>query len=122
MLLLPMFLDGAKHMRYLKLFIIVSLGILLCQCASYDFRQRIVQQGNLLPASKFKRLEIGMTKKQVATLMGTSLLSPTFSKNRWDYAYTLQKGMGPMTVKHAELFFTDGILKHINYKTEKSNS
>lgn len=120
MLLWPKFLIEAKHMRYLKPLFLMLLSVLLCQCAAYDFSQRVVQQGNLLPENKFQRLQIGMTKRQVATLMGTSLLSPTFSNDRWDYAYTKRKGLGPMKVKNVQLFFSHDKLVRINRDNEDS--
>jgi outer membrane protein assembly factor BamE len=102
-------------MRYFNFILLLFSSLLLVQCESIDLRGRTVQQGNLLPESKFARLKVGMTKRQVATLMGTSLLSPMFNNNRWDYAYTKRKGMGEMKVKRAELYFTNGSLSKINY-------
>lgn len=71
---------------------IFILTILLCQCTSYDFARRTVQQGNLLPDDDIKRINKGMSKEDVAVLMGTSLISPMFNTSRWDYAYTLRRG------------------------------
>lgn len=96
-----------------KALLISIVAVLLTHCASYDFRQTIVQQGNLLPESKIQRLKTGMSKQEVAKLMGTSLVSPMFSRDRWDYAYTWRKGFSDMKQKHLELYFSGNELRKI---------
>lgn len=85
----------------------------LTHCASYDFSRRIVQQGNLLPDKKIKRLKPGMSKEEVAIIMGTSLLSPTFNNNRWDYAYTWRKGSHSDQVRHLSVYFSNNHVTRI---------
>ena len=82
---------------------------------SYDFSKRIVQQGNLLSQEKLSRLHAGMSKNDVAILMGTSLISPVFNNDRWDYAYTRRKGNGPTAVKNLTLYFTHDKLVRIEH-------
>ena len=103
-------------MRIIILLISVILTLSLTQCASYDFARRIAQQGNLLPQTKIERLKVGMSKNDAAILMGTSLLSPTFNNNRWDYAYTWRRGNGPMEIKTVSLYFTNNTLKRIEHR------
>jgi outer membrane protein assembly factor BamE len=100
-------------MRLKPLLICLVLPLLLTNCAHYDFSRRIVQQGNLLPQEKIERLKIGLSKEDTAILMGTSLLSPTFNNDRWDYAYTQRKGNGPVMVKNLSLYFSQGQLASI---------
>jgi len=69
-----------------------------------------VQQGNLLPQSRIERLQAGMTKAEVANIMGTSLLITPFTDDRWDYAYTVRVNDGPITKKHLVLYFEEGVL------------
>lgn len=103
-------------MQIRTILIVISLTLFLTNCMSYDFARRIVQQGNLLPQEKLARLKIGMSKDDAAILMGTSLLSPTFNNNRWDYAYSLRKGNGPTTIRHVSLYFTQDRLAQIEKK------
>lgn len=103
-------------MRIITLLICIILSLTLTQCVSYDFSRRIAQQGNLLPQSKIERLKIGMSKNDAAILMGTSLMSPTFNNDRWDYAYTWRKGSGPIVIKNVILYFSNGSLKQIEHK------
>jgi len=98
-----------KIVIFLALFATASLS----GCASYDFSQRIVQQGNLLPQKKVSQLSIGMSKQQVAQLLGSSLIGPTFNQNRWDYAYTYAKGNKTLEQKRLVLFFRNGNLRKI---------
>lgn len=87
--------------------ILISAALILSltHCASYDFSRRVIQQGNLLSAEKINRLKTGMSKNDVATLMGSSLLNPPFAQDRWDYAFTWRKANGPTTVRHLVIYF-----------------
>jgi outer membrane protein assembly factor BamE len=105
------FLAG-KKMRVKTIFSIIALVLTLTHC-SYDFSRRVVKQGNLLPQARIERLKIGMSKNDVAILMGTSLLSPTFNNNRWDYAYTCRKGSGPLLIRRLSLYFANETLTRI---------
>jgi outer membrane protein assembly factor BamE len=93
-------------MRFGIVFLAVTLTLTLTHCASYDFSRRHVQQGNLLPKNKIDRLRIGMSKHEVADLLGNSTLSPVFNNNRWDYAYTVRKGSGQPLVRNLILHFS----------------
>lgn len=103
-------------MRIRTILISVSLALSLTNCMSYDFARRVVQQGNLLSQEKLDRLKIGMSKNDAAILMGTSLMSPTFNNDRWDYAYTLRKGNSPTAVRNLTLYFTNDRLARIERK------
>lgn len=109
------FLAG-KKMRVITFLTSIALTLTLTHCASYDFSRRVVEQGNLLPQSQIERLKIGMGKNDVAILMGTSLLSPTFNNDRWDYAYSVRKGNGPLLVRNLSLYFSHNRLARIEHK------
>ncbi|PJE17998.1 MULTISPECIES: outer membrane protein assembly factor BamE [Legionella] len=110
------FFIAGKKMRVVTIFTTLALALTLTHCASYDFSRQVVEQGNLLPHSKIERLRIGMSKNDVAILMGTSLLSPTFNNDRWDYAYTLRKGNGSLLVHNLSLYFSHNSLARIEHK------
>lgn len=103
-------------MRIITIILSILLSLSLTQCTSYDFARRISQQGNLLPQTKIARLKIGMSKNDVAILMGTSLISPTFNNDRWDYAYTWRKGAGPMEIRNVVLYFSRDRLVRIEQR------
>ncbi len=97
-------------MRQAFFFLSTLSVLLLANCANYDFSNRIVQQGNILSPKVVDRLSVGMTKEDVAILLGTSLLSSTFNNDRWDYAYTKRKGATTNAVRHLSLYFTNNRL------------
>jgi outer membrane protein assembly factor BamE len=116
MLLWRNFSLEAKIMRITQIIIAVMLAASLTDCASYDFSRRITQQGNLIPATKLERLKLGMSKSDVSILMGTSMLSPMFSTDRWDYAYTWRKGSNAIEKRNAVLYFSKEKLVRIEHK------
>lgn len=104
-----------RHIMQIRIILIlISITLSLTNCMSYDFARRVVQQGNLLPKSKIERLHIGMSKDDVAILMGTSLISPMFNNNRWDYAYTWRKGNGKTRICSITLYFANNTLVKID--------
>ena len=89
-----------------------AIIILLCittlnGCHYLSFARTKSQQGNLIQYDKLKKVKIGMHKTDVAILLGNSLITPTFQKNRWDYVFTYQIGEGPILVKRATIFFAN---------------
>jgi outer membrane protein assembly factor BamE len=110
------FFTVGKKMRIGTILISIGLTLTLTHCVNYDFSRRVVQQGNLLPQSKIERLRVGMSKHDVAILMGTSLLSPIFNNERWDYAYTRRKGGNALQVRNLSLYFSHGKLARIEHR------
>ncbi|BCA94049.1 outer membrane protein assembly factor BamE [Legionella antarctica] len=102
-------------MRIITLLLSIIITLTLTQCVSYDFSRRIAQQGNLLTQEKTARLKVGMSKEDAAILMGSSIMSPTFNNDRWDYAYTWRRGSGPMEIRNASLYFVRGSLARIEH-------
>lgn len=93
-------------MRMKTILILIGLVLSLTHCLSYDFARRKVQQGTILSPKRIAHLKIGMSKSDVAILLGTSLISPLFNLDRWDYAYTWRRGNTPNTVRHLSLYFS----------------
>ena len=48
-----------------------------------------VQQGNVITQDMVDQLKPGMTRSQVAFIMGEPILRNTFNENRWDYVYSV---------------------------------
>jgi len=110
------FFTIGKKMRIILILITSFIACTLTQCVSYDFSRRIVQQGNLLPESKIARLKVGMSKEDAAILMGTSLLSPIFNNDRWDYAYTWRRGSGNTEIRNVTLYFAHGRIVRLEHQ------
>jgi outer membrane protein assembly factor BamE len=96
--------------RVLLLGLVVS-GI--SACSSMDFSNRTIHQGNLNISSLASKLHNGMSKKVVASIMGTSLISPMFNNNRWDYTQTSQKPRQDIVIKSLALYFKSNLLVKI---------
>lgn len=73
------------------------------------YRQTI-PQGNLLDQAEIDTLKPGMTKRQVALILGTPAIQSPFHQERWDYVYSYKAGRAPAEVKNLSLRFTDGQL------------
>ena len=97
----------------IKQFCCVGILIALSSCTNLDFSNHTVHQGNLSVNSSAKKLKIGMNKHNVARIMGTSLISPMFRSDRWDYALTTQKPRQEVNVQSVSLWFKNGSLAKI---------
>jgi len=71
-----------------------------------------VQQGNVITQEMIDQLKPGMSRIQVAFIMGEPILRSTFNPNRWDYVYTiLVPGLFDQQVNMA-LFFEEDVLAY----------
>ena len=62
------------------------------------------------------QLEIGMSRSQVEYIMGTPMVRDTFSPNRWDYIYTLNKPGKPKERHQLTAYFEGDAL--VNFTTD----
>lgn len=71
-----------------------------------------VQQGNVITQEMVDRLKPGMTRNQVAFVMGEPVLRHAFDDDRWDYIYTLQIPGYYDVEKRVSLYFKNGVLAY----------
>lgn len=69
-----------------------------------------VQQGNVIEQQQVDQLRPGMTRRQVALVMGTPAIADPFHQNRWDYVHSLRRGNGETEIKRFTVFFENGVL------------
>jgi outer membrane protein assembly factor BamE (lipoprotein component of BamABCDE complex) len=69
-----------------------------------------VQQGNAHEQEDLDQLEMGMTKKQVAYLLGTPAVHDPFHHDRWDYISMLSRRGGEPVRRIVTLTFENGVL------------
>jgi outer membrane protein assembly factor BamE len=100
-------------MRTVIILFITSFGLSVTGCFNHDFTGRTKSQGNLLPDSKISRLRTGMSKREVAVIMGTSLVSPVFRTDRWDYVHTAQPANKEVDIKTVVFYFKHDRLQRI---------
>jgi outer membrane protein assembly factor BamE len=87
----------------IKFISIISLTLLVTGCTIYKME---VQQGNALSNETVSQLQRGMSKDQVAALLGNPLLQDNFRRNRWDYVYYNLRGKEVSSKKqNLTLFF-----------------
>lgn len=65
-----------------------------------------IQQGNAVTEEMVSQLQPGMTKRQVAYIMGTPLIQDPYHPERWDYTYTLEAGGEAREASHLSLYFS----------------
>ena len=76
-----------------------------------------IQQGNEVNQQMINKLKPGMSKSQVAYVMGTPLVIDTFHPERWDYIYTFHPGNGKREQRRITLFFEQDELINIEGDT-----
>lgn len=70
-----------------------------------------VVQGNFISKEQVEALQPGMSRQQVAELLGTPLLASVFHANRWDYAFTMKsQGSEPLS-RRLTVFFNGELLE-----------
>ncbi len=77
-----------NYKTHITKIILLSCALLLSACSSYKLE---VQQGNLITQKSISKLQKGMTKRQVQSLLGTPLMQDNFNSNRWDYVFYQNK-------------------------------
>ena len=98
--------------RYL--FIVLLATLVLNTGCNLIYKQN-VQQGNAHEQEDLDQLELGMTKKQVAYLLGTPAIHDPFHQDRWDYISMLSRRGGDV-VFLAE-FGCDRLAQSRSYRT-----
>ena len=67
-----------------------------------------IRQGNYIDAADVAKLEAGMTRSQVAFLLGTPMVPPAFDRDRWDYFYYLKdRSTGTPDTRRVTVYFKD---------------
>ncbi len=88
-------------------FLSLCLIILLTACSTLTPYKLPIQQGNIVAPDSLAKLKSGMTKNQVAQVLGTPMVNDVFHANRWDYVHYLAK-RGKMTEQnHVALIFQE---------------
>ncbi|MFT7492332.1 MAG: outer membrane protein assembly factor BamE [Pseudohongiellaceae bacterium] len=95
---------------WLKVLCLTLVVMTLSACTSIGFPgvyRADVDQGNLMHKERLAEVKIGMKPRQVRRLLGTPLLTDTFTKNRWDYFYSLRQDKDIDVRHHITVFFED---------------
>ncbi len=90
----------------------IALATILSSCALPRVYKVTVQQGNVITQQMVDSLKPGMTREQVAYVMGEPVIKNPFDQDRWDYVYTLRVPGVVSDHMKMSLFFTEGLLSH----------
>ena len=71
-----------------------------------------VQQGNVITQEMIDRLKPGMSRSQVAYVMGEPVMHNIFDDGRWDYIYTLDVPGYFNQAIHMTLYFENEVLAY----------
>lgn len=71
-----------------------------------------IQQGNLISQEMIDQLKPGMTRTQVAFVMGEPVARNTFNEDRWDYIYTVVVPGVYSDEKRMSLYFENQVLAY----------
>ena len=93
---------------------------LVFSCSLPRVYEVVVSQGNLIDQDMMEKLEIGMTESQVKYVLGSPLITDTFTPNRWDYYTSVTQGDKKFTEKKLALYFEDK--KLIKWEEDKDLS
>ena len=66
-----------------------------------------VQQGNVITQDMIDKLKPGMSRSQVAFIMGEPVMRNSFDDNRWDYVYSIELPGVFSTTQVVSLYFVD---------------
>lgn len=66
-----------------------------------------VQQGNVITQDMIDRIKPGMSRSQVAFIMGEPVIRNSFNDDRWDYVYSIELPGVFSTIQIVSLFFVD---------------
>ena len=72
-----------------------------------------VQQGNVITQEMVDRLKPGMTREQVAYILGEPVVRNPFDQDQWDYVHTFRLPGRMDEQRKLSLVFTDGALSDL---------
>ncbi len=99
--------------------LVLAAAVSGCQIYRAD-----IHQGQDSAADEADKLTIGMTREQVADIMGTPLVVDKFRDNRWDYLYSVAiEGGDPTVLKRTTVIFDgDRVAEIIEIKADSEES
>lgn len=96
-------------MRLFSFFAAATLALLVSGCG-FVYKME-VNQGNYVTEDMAAKLKEGQTRQQARLLLGTPTTESIFHKDRWDYAYSLERRGKPITSHKLTILFVDDKVK-----------
>jgi outer membrane protein assembly factor BamE len=104
-------------MRHLACLICVSIVLSACSMPRLTLprvHKVTVQQGNVITQEMIDQLKPGMTRGQVAYVMGDPVFRNIFDDDRWDYIYSIEVPGYYKDKKIVSLFFENDVLAYLS--------
>lgn len=96
------------HRFPLRLSLLTLAAALATTGCGITYKQPIYQ-GNLIDKRAVDQLQVGMSKQEVQTLLGTPSVEDSFATDRWDYTATQRVDRrGTTEVKNFTVYFENG--------------
>lgn len=107
-------------MRFVAQLLVVSVLLVCASCSAVRAVQSAIprvhkitiQQGNVITQDMIDQLKPGMTRSQVAFVMGEPIARNTFNEDRWDYIYTVEIPGILKDQKRVSLYFENDVLAY----------
>ncbi|MFT7110501.1 MAG: outer membrane protein assembly factor BamE [Psychrobacter glaciei] len=96
-------------------FIITATLITLLSACSMQVYKLNIQQGNIVTQDMLDQLKPGMSKTQVAYIMGNPVLNDTFAMRQWDYIYRTERREDEVNKYHIRINF-DQMAKYTHFE------
>ena len=93
---------------FLRPLLAIAISVLVTSCGL--IYKVPVNQGNLLEQDMVDSLKPGMTKRQVALIMGTPSVQSPFDEDRWSYTSSFTRRGKKPEIKTLTLFFEENLL------------
>ena len=82
-------------------------------CSSFYPYKMEIRQGNYVSPEMRLKIRVGMSRQQVASVLGSPLVNDAFHANRWDYIYSLEEKTKLVEQQRYTLFFEGDFVKRI---------
>ena len=99
-----------------RISLIAAMIFGLSACVNIPYRAPI-QQGNVIEEGRAKAIQQGMSKTEVANILGTPMLEDLFHKDRWDYIYRLDKNYQAVQQERVTIWFSNNIATKVEHST-----
>ena len=110
------------YSKIIKALVLLSFALFFFSC-SYTYSPEIIE-GRSLSTEKVNLIKEGMTKKEVADILGSNTINdPFLSKNRWDYLLKKNKidELSPSITYHVIVYFSNDVLESFHIKKWKTD-